>query len=115
MLRTGRCARGPEFGAAHRGWGDGQPLPKQVRTPDEGIGGPDRAQREAVWKNEEAVRLRSVPGIGPVPLQYSTGGKPRLRRTSKMGQNDLGRLLTIGAMPMTMPAMRSGSPGSADA
>ncbi|MEM7671612.1 MAG: IS110 family transposase [Pseudomonadota bacterium] len=36
--------------------------------------------------------------LGLVPGQHTTGGKPRLGRTSKMGQRDIRRLLVIGAM-----------------
>lgn len=76
--------------------------------------------------SSEAHILRSMPGVGPicamaieafappmeqfkkardfaawlglVPRQYSTGGKQRLGRVSKMGQRDIRRLLIIGAM-----------------
>ena len=36
--------------------------------------------------------------LGPVPRQFSSGGKERLGRTSKAGQADIRRLLNIGAM-----------------
>ncbi len=36
--------------------------------------------------------------LGLVPRQFSSGGKERLGRTSKAGQNDIRRLLIIGAM-----------------
>ena len=36
--------------------------------------------------------------IGLVPRQHSTGGKARLGRVPKMGQQDIRRLLIIGAM-----------------
>ena len=36
--------------------------------------------------------------MGLVPSQHSTGGKARLGRISKAGQNDIRRLLIIGAM-----------------
>lgn len=36
--------------------------------------------------------------FGLVPRQNSTGGKERLGRVSKMGQDDIRRLLVIGAM-----------------
>lgn len=73
-----------------------------------------------------SARLQQMPGIGPitsmalaafappmesfrqgrdfsawlglVPRQRSSGGKPRLGRTSKSGQRDIRRLLIIGAM-----------------
>ena len=36
--------------------------------------------------------------LGLVPRQNSTGGKPKLRKISKMGQRDLRRLLVTGGM-----------------
>ena len=73
-----------------------------------------------------SARLQKMPGVGPitamalaafappmesfrqgrdfsawlglVPRQHSSGGKPRLGRTSKSGQRDIRRLLIIGAM-----------------
>lgn len=75
---------------------------------------------------ETARRLQTIPGVGPltalaveafappmenfscgrdfaawiglVPRQFSSGGKERLGRVSKAGQNDIRRLLIIGAM-----------------
>lgn len=85
-----------------------------------------------------AVRLMTVPGVGPItaaallafapdpatfqrgrdfsawmgltPKQYSSGGKERLGRTSKMGQRDLRRLLITGAMAVVRWATRKGAP-----
>lgn len=51
--------------------------------------------------------------LGLVPKQHSTGGKPRLGRTSKMGQRDIRRLLIIGAMAVIRAAARKGLPQSA--
>lgn len=76
-------------------------------------------------KDEVSLRLASIPGIGPitasflsaaipdpglfeggrefaaflglVPRQYSSGGKPRLGRISKMGNRHLRKLLVVGA------------------
>ena len=76
--------------------------------------------------DDTARRLMTIPGVGPIsamaltalappkesfekgrdfsawvgltPKQHSTGGKPRLGKTSKMGQKDIRRLLIIGAM-----------------
>lgn len=48
--------------------------------------------------------------LGLVPKQHSTGGKPRLGRTSKMGQRDIRRLLIIGAMAVIQAAARKGLP-----
>jgi transposase len=76
-------------------------------------------------EDEDARRLKTIPGIGPVtaaaisalappaqtfargrdfaawlgltPLQRSTGGKQRLGKTSKLGERTLRRLLIIGA------------------
>ena len=88
-------------------------------------------------QDEEAARLMTIPGIGPVtamalqafappmegfqrghgfsawlglvPLQHTTGGKPRLGKTSKMGQRDLRRLLITGAMTMVRWAAQRGA------
>lgn len=86
-------------------------------------------------KKDDAIRkLQTMPGIGPmtavalqafvpdpkdfksgrdfaawvglVPRQHSTGGKTRLGRTSKMGQQDIRRLLIIGAMALVRWAQR---------
>ena len=48
--------------------------------------------------------------LGLVPKQYSTGGKPRLGRTSKAGQRDIRRLLIIGAMAVIRTATYKGLP-----
>ena len=48
--------------------------------------------------------------LGLVPRQNSTGGKPRLGKTSKMGQRDIRRLLIIGAMAVIRRAVRKGTP-----
>jgi transposase len=47
--------------------------------------------------------------LGLVPRQHSTGGKPRLGRTSKMGQRDIRRLLITGAMAVVRWAARKGA------
>jgi len=88
--------------------------------------------------DETAVRLQTMPGIGPitaaaieafappmatfrrgrdfsawlglVPRQHSSGGKQRLGRTSKAGQRDIRRLLIIGAMAVVRWATRKGAP-----
>ena len=85
-------------------------------------------------QDDEARRLMTIPGIGPicasaiqafappmesfrrgrdfsawlglVPRQHTTGGKPRLGKTSKMGQRDLRRLLVVGAMAVIQWAAR---------
>ena len=82
--------------------------------------------REMAKQNDEARRLQTMPGVGPltaliieafapdmasfkcgrdfaawlglVPRQRSSGGKERLGRVSKQGQSDIRRLLVIGAM-----------------
>lgn len=81
--------------------------------------------RTRARQDDTPKRLMTVPGIGPViatavealappvetfdrgrdfaawmgltPRQHSTGGKPRLGKTSKAGQRDLRRLFIIGA------------------
>ena len=98
----------------------------QVADLDEKTAGLEQELRERAREDEQAVRLMSIPGIGPltamaiqafappmesfrrgrdfsawlglVPRQHSTGGKPKLGKISKMGQRDLRRLLVVGAM-----------------
>jgi transposase len=92
--------------------------------------------KNATRENEEARRLCTVPGVGPVtagavlafapdlrafstgrnfaawlglvPRQHSTGGKTRLGAVSKMGQNDFRRLLIVGAMSRIRWIVRKG-------
>ena len=89
---------------------------------------------EAALLDEDAQRIRTIPGIGPiiaaaflayapemesfmqgrdfaawlglVPMQHSTGGKTRLGRISKMGQSDMRRLLVSGAISLISAATR---------
>lgn len=97
----------------------------------------DKRLRRLSKDDETAKRLQSMPGMGPitaaaieafappmttfkrgrdfaawlglVPRQHTTGGKPRLGRTSKMGQRDIRRLLIIGAMTVVRWAVRKGA------
>ena len=92
--------------------------------------------KNATRENEEARRLCTVPGVGPVtagavlafapdlrafstgrnfaawlglvPRQHSTGGKTSLGAVSKMGQNDFRRLLIVGAMSRIRWIVREG-------
>ena len=92
----------------------------------------------SVHEKDEAVRLMSIPGVGPiiamalqgiappmesfrrgrglsawlglVPRQHTTGGKPRIGRISKMGQCDLRHLLITGAMTVVRHAARQAPP-----
>jgi transposase len=101
------------------------------------IAGLEQRLRRLSKDDETAVRLQTVPGIGPVtaaaieafappmttfrrgrdfaawlglvPRQHSTGGKPKLGRISKMGQRDIRRLLIIGAMAVVRWAARKGA------
>ncbi|MEP1495493.1 IS110 family transposase, partial [Pseudophaeobacter sp.] len=50
------------------------------------------------------------PGL--VPKQHSTGGKPRLGQTSKMGQRDIRRLLVSGAMAVLQALERFDTPNN---
>ena len=100
------------------------------------IRGLDKELRAHASRDEEAARLMTIPGIGPitamalqalappmesfrngrnfaawlglVPRQHTTGGKPRLGRISKMGQRDLRRPLITGAMAVVRWAVRRG-------
>lgn len=97
----------------------------------------DKRLRRPSKDDETAKRLQTMPGMGPitaaaieafappmatfkrgrdfaawlglVPRQHTTGGKPRLGRTSKMGQRDIRRLLIIGAMTVVRWAIRKGA------
>ena len=101
-------------------------LLERIDELDEKIDGLDRKIRTSARELEETARLMTIPGIGPitalalqafappmesfrrgrdfsawlglVPRQHTTGGKPRLRKKSKIGQRDLRRLLITGAM-----------------
>jgi len=94
--------------------------------------------RRQVARDNQAARLQTMPGIGPmnaaaiqafappmenfargrdfaawlglVPRQHSSGGKDRLGRISKMGQRDIRRLLVVGAMSIVNWASRKGAP-----
>lgn len=48
--------------------------------------------------------------LGLVPRQHSTGGRPRLGKTSKMGQRDIRRLLISGAMAVLQAIERFNRP-----
>jgi transposase len=86
-------------------------------------------------EDENAARLMSMPGIGPIcamailafappmesfrngrdfaawtgltPRQNSTGGKQSLGKTSKMGQRDIRKLLIFGATVVVRWAARN--------
>lgn len=101
----------------------------------------ERQLKSRAKSNAMTRRLQTMPGIGPmtavaidafaappqtfrsgrdfaawvglVPRQHSTSGKSRLGRVSKMGQQDIRRLLIIGAMAVVRWAIRKGpQPGS---
>jgi transposase len=109
-------------------------LDQQIKTLDVEV--IRRAKEDPV-----ALRLMTIPGIGPVaataitalvsvpegfrsgrdfaawlgltPLQKSTGGKQKLGAVSKMGERTLRRLLVIGASSVVRWAsLRSAPPGS---
>jgi transposase len=98
----------------------------------------DRDLREAHKANPISQRLAAVPGVGPItavtmaltinaahfetgrhfaawlgltPQEYSTGGKQRLGRISKAGNERLRQLLVLGAMAVIRGA-RPGSPSA---
>ena len=115
----------------------GQRYVDHIARLDVEIGELDKRLRQLVRDDETSKRLQTLPGIGPitaaaieafappmatfkrgrdfaawlglVPRQHSTGGKPRLGRTSKMGQRDIRRLLIIGAMAVISWAARKGA------
>ena len=111
----------------------------QIAELDAKIAGLKKEIHVHARRDEEAMRLMTIPGIGPitamaiqafapplasfrcgrdfaawlglVPRQHSTGGKPRLGRISKMGQRDLRRLLIVGAMSVVRAAVLRGETG----
>ena len=111
-------------------------LLEQIACLNERIVGLDKDLRACARRDEEALRLMTIPGVGPitamalqafappmesfrrgrdfaawlglVPKQHTTGGKPRLGKISKMGQRDLRRLLISGAMAEVSWAVRRG-------
>ena len=117
--------------------GPGRLLLEQIGSLDAKIGELDKEVRRRAKECDEAKRLMSIPGIGPicamaiqafappmegfrcgrdfsawlglVPRQCSTGGKPKLGRISKMGQRDLRRLLIAGAIAVIRWASRRGT------
>ena len=112
-------------------------LLEQIAGLEAKIGELEKEIRIGARQDDEAVRLMTIPGVGPitamalqafappmesfqrgrdfsawlglVPRQYTTGGKPRLGKVSKMGQRDLRRLLITGAMTVVRHAARRGS------
>ena len=141
LTRLALAVRGPESGLPEAVRELGGLLLAQIAGLKEKIQELDRQLRASAREDEEAKRLMSIPGIGPVcasaiqafappmagfgrgrdfsawlglvPRQHSTGGKPRLGRISKMGQRDLRRLLITGAMSVVRWAVRRGAaPGS---
>ena len=112
-------------------------LLERIAGLDAKIAGLEKQLRACARRDAEAVRLMTIPGIGPicataiqafappmesfrrgrdfaawlglVPRQHTTGGKPRLGRISKMGQRDLRRLLITGAMAVVRWAVRRGT------
>lgn len=98
----------------------------------------DREIARRVKEDDDARRLMTIPGIGPIaatailalappaetfrkgrdfaawlgltPRQHSTGGKQRLGSISRMGERTIRRLLIIGGSSMVRQASRFGAP-----
>lgn len=115
----------------------GQIYIEQIAVRTERINVLEKQLRVEAARDDTARRAQTMPGIGPVtamavtafappmeifrrgrdfaawlglvPKQHSTGGKPKLGRTSKMGQRDIRRLLIIGAMAVVNLAVRRGA------
>jgi transposase len=114
---------------------------ESIKALEEHIAGLDQEITRRAREDEEARRLMTIPGIGPIgataivalapgarsfrsgrdfaawlgltPLQHSTGGKERLGKISKAGERTLRRLLVIGAAAVVNQASRHGAqPGS---
>jgi len=113
-------------------------LIEALRSLDEKIAVLDVEISRRAEEDEDARRLKTIPGIGPVtaaaisalappaqtfargrdfaawlgltPLQRSTGGKQKLGGTSKRGERTIRRLLIIGASAVVRWAVRKGAP-----
>jgi transposase len=100
----------------------------------------DPKMRYAANKADLARRAQTMPGVGPVtapaietfapdlatfrrgrdfaawlglvPKQHLTGGKARIRKTSKMGQRDIRTLLVSGAMAILQAVERFDTPNN---
>lgn len=108
-----------------------------IRALDARIDGFDREIASRAKQDQDARRLLTIPGIGPViatatlalapaetfasgrdfaawlgltPRQRSTGGKERLGSITKAGERTLRRLLIIGASAVVKQASRRGAP-----
>ena len=96
----------------------------------------DREIRRIVRKDEALGRLMTIPGVGELtamavhtfaplmesfrngrdfaawvgltPREFSTGGRQRLGRITKMGKRDIRRLLYLGATSVISSAIRQG-------
>jgi transposase len=116
----------------------GRMLVKQIAELQEKIDALEKEIKVRSAQDENAARLMSMPGIGPIcamaiqafappmesfgngrdfaawtgltPRQNSTGGKQTLGKTSKMGQRDIRRLLISGATVVVRWAARKGAP-----
>jgi transposase len=112
-------------------------LLQQVESLLEKVAALEKGLRARARQDEIASRLMTIPGIGAIcataiealapsaqifskgrdfaawigltPKQNSSGGKDRLRKTSKMGQRDLRRLLVLGATAVVRWARRCGA------
>ena len=113
-------------------------LLEQVAWLDTRIDALAKEIRNRAAQSEDISRLMTMPGVGPIgamaihayappletfrsgrdfaawlgltPKQMSTGGKPKLGRTSRMGQRDIRRLLIVGAMGVVRWAIHKGAP-----
>ena len=138
LTRLRVAVRGAESGLPEAVRELGEVLLEEITRLNEKEQELERRLRAGVRDDEEARRLMSIPGVGPitasairafappmenfrrgrdfsawlglVPRQHSTGGKARLGRISKMGQRDVRRLLITGAMSVIRQAVRRGAP-----
>lgn len=111
---------------------------ESIREQDKRIRELDREIATRAREDEDARRLMTIPGIGPItatallalappaesfrngrdfaawvgltPLQRSTGGKQKLGEITKMGERTLRRLLIIGSAAVVLHAARRGAP-----
>ncbi len=136
VCRLARAVEDPDSGLLEPVRELGLLLLAQIAELEVKIAGLETDLNACARQDEEAARLMTIPGIGPVtamalqafappmegfqrgrdfsawlglvPRQHTTGGKPTLGKTSKIGQRDLRRLLISGAMTVVRGAVRRG-------
>jgi transposase len=115
-----------------------QVMTGQLARLDEEVALLDQEIARRAREDEDARRLMTIPGVGPItasallalappietfsrgrdfaawlgltPRQHSSGGREKLGSISKMGERTLRRLLIIGSSAVVLQASRRGAP-----